>query len=105
MLILAVLVCSTTGRLHYDLWPFRIANIIANFILCRITDAKHHSFLCASLFNKGYNLCSMCLVWKDNLMEAYFLPFTNQTWLINSESNHRELREMLQLSYALFFPG
>jgi len=38
-------------------------------------------------------------------MEAYFLPFTNQTLLINSESKHRELREMLQLSYAPFFPG
>lgn len=105
VLILAALVCSLTGHFSCDLWQFRISNIIPNFIFSRITVTKPCSFLCASLFNQGYNFCSMCLVWEDNLMETYFLPFTNQILPINSESNQRELREMPHLSYCFFFAG
>lgn len=105
VLILAVLLCSVTGHFCYDLWYFRISNTIPNLIFCRITVTKRCSFLCASLFNQGYNFCSMCLVWEDNLMETYFLQFTDQTLPINNESNHRELREMPHLSYNFFFAG
>lgn len=108
VLILAVLLCSVTGHFCCDLWWFRISNIIPNFIFCRIAVTKGCSFLCASLFNQGYNFCSMCLVWEDNLIETYFLPFTNQTpWktMKNNESNNRELREVPYLSNHFLFAG
>lgn len=103
VLILAVLLCLVAGHFCCDLWQFRISNIIPNFLFCRIVVTKQCSFLCASLFNQGYNFCSMCLVWEDNLMETYVLQFTNQTLPINNESNHREIREMPHLSYPFFF--